>query len=120
MWCRHSKQVWEEAHQRLRSAIAAYKKKMDRRGRVTAQFEHGQKVWVATKDGRADPSGKLKAKYEGPYIITGQVNEVTHRIGLPGNSHASTVFHVSALQPVVEGPLSEEENPSGAIPPPLE
>ncbi|KAK1785799.1 hypothetical protein P4O66_003178 [Electrophorus voltai] len=113
-WCRHSKQVWEETHQRLRSTIVAYKRKVDRRLGMTPQFGPGQRVWVATKDGRVGPSGKLRARYEGPYPITGQVNKVTYRIGLPGHSHASTAFHVSALKPVVEGPLSEEESPSEA------
>ncbi|KAK1794637.1 hypothetical protein P4O66_001353 [Electrophorus voltai] len=64
------------------------------------------------------PGGPLAlwAKYEGPYTITSRVNEVTYRLGLPGHSQASRAFHVSALKPVVEGPLSEKGGPLGAPP----
>ncbi|KAK1794622.1 hypothetical protein P4O66_001340 [Electrophorus voltai] len=57
-------------------------------------------------------TGKLATRYEGPYTVTRCINEVTYHIGLPRNSQASRAFHVSALNPVVEGPLSEESNPS--------
>ncbi|KAK1799510.1 hypothetical protein P4O66_000394 [Electrophorus voltai] len=69
---------------------------------------------------RAGPSGKLQTKYEGPCTITNQVNEVTYRVGLLEHSRASRAFHVSALKPVVEGPLLEEGSPLRAPPPPLE
>ncbi|KAK1785709.1 hypothetical protein P4O66_019055, partial [Electrophorus voltai] len=108
-----------ETHRRLRFAIAAFKRKVDQKRGVTLQFEPGQRVWATTKDGQAGPSGKLWAKFEGPYIIS-LVNEVTYRLGLPRDSWASRVFHVSALKPMVEGPLLEQGSPSGASPPLLE
>ncbi|KAK1805018.1 hypothetical protein P4O66_019380, partial [Electrophorus voltai] len=92
----------------------------DRRRGVTPQYEMGQKMWVTTKDGQAGPTGKLSAKYKGPYAITGKVNNVTYKVGLPGSSRASQKFHVSALKPVVEGPLAEESSHSEPPPPPLE
>ncbi|KAK1785171.1 hypothetical protein P4O66_018585, partial [Electrophorus voltai] len=93
---------------------------VDRRHGETPHYEPGQKVWVSTKDGHVRSSGELAAKYEGLYTITRQINEVTYRIDLPRHSRASWALHVSALKPVVEGPLSEEDNPSSAPPPPLE
>ncbi|KAK1798220.1 hypothetical protein P4O66_000710 [Electrophorus voltai] len=108
------------AYRSLRITIADYKKKADRRCGETPHYEPGQKVWVSTKDSRVGSSGKLAAKYEGPYTITGQINEVTYHVGLPGYSRASWAFHMSALNPMVEGPLSKEDNPSSAPPPPLE
>ncbi|KAK1784659.1 hypothetical protein P4O66_003342 [Electrophorus voltai] len=66
-------------------------------------------VYVLTKDGRAGATGKLKLRYEGPYTITDQINEVTYRVGLTGSSQASRAFHMSALKPMMEGPLTEEE-----------
>ncbi|KAK1784438.1 hypothetical protein P4O66_011373 [Electrophorus voltai] len=72
------------------------------------------------KDGRAGPTGKLAVRYEGRYTITGKMNAITYRIGLPGSSRASTAFHVLALKLVVEGPLVEEGISSGSPPPPLE
>ncbi|KAK1784928.1 hypothetical protein P4O66_018193 [Electrophorus voltai] len=92
VWCWHSEQVWEEAHQRLRKAIAVYKRKADRRRGETPLYEPGQKVWVSKTDGRAGPRGKLATRYEGPYTVTQCINELTYHIGLPGNSRASQTF----------------------------
>ncbi|KAK1805525.1 hypothetical protein P4O66_019834 [Electrophorus voltai] len=50
---------------------------------------------------------KLVARYEGPYTITKRINEVTYRVGLPGNSRVSRTFYVSALKPLAEGPLQK-------------
>ncbi|KAK1802816.1 hypothetical protein P4O66_021352 [Electrophorus voltai] len=63
--CRYSEQVWEETHGQLSSAIAAYKTKADKRRGNTPQYEPGERVWVATKEGQAGHKGKLKASYEG-------------------------------------------------------
>ncbi|KAK1787240.1 hypothetical protein P4O66_002756 [Electrophorus voltai] len=120
MWCRRSEQVWEETHQRLRRAIANYNKKVDRQCRETPRYELGQKVWVSMRDSQAGSTGKLNGRYEGPYTVTKRVNEVTYKIGLPGNSRASWAFHVSSLKPVLEGPLAEEGNPPGTLPQPLD
>ncbi|KAK1799320.1 hypothetical protein P4O66_007559, partial [Electrophorus voltai] len=60
------------------------------------------------------------ALFGGGTVTSDRVNEVTYRLGLPGHIRASRAFHVSALKPMVEGPLSEEGSPSGAPPPPLE
>ncbi|KAK1799626.1 hypothetical protein P4O66_006085, partial [Electrophorus voltai] len=103
----------EETQQNLRRAIVAYKRKADRRRGETPQYEIEQKVWVSTKDGRAGTTGKLEARYEGPYSITGRVNEVTYRVGLTGSSQASWAFHISLLNPVRELPLAEEGGSSG-------
>ncbi|KAK1789316.1 hypothetical protein P4O66_015249 [Electrophorus voltai] len=70
------------------------------------------------KDGRTGSTGKLAARYEGPYTITKRINEVTYRVGLPGNSRALRAFHLSALKPVAEGPLTEETGSSVTPPPP--
>ncbi|KAK1803886.1 hypothetical protein P4O66_003830 [Electrophorus voltai] len=72
-------------------------------------------------DGRVGFNRKLAAKYEGPYTDMSHINEVTYHVGLLRNSllWAFWAFHVSALKPVVEGPLSKEVSPSGAPPPPL-
>ncbi|KAK1786193.1 hypothetical protein P4O66_017909, partial [Electrophorus voltai] len=101
-------------------AIAAYKRKADSKKGETPQYEVGQKVWVSTKDGCAGTTVKLETRYEGPYSITGQINEVTYRVGLTGSSRTSRAFHVSALKPVKEGPLAEKRGSSGDPPPPLE
>ncbi|KAK1797762.1 hypothetical protein P4O66_008115 [Electrophorus voltai] len=117
-WYCRSERVWEEAHQNLRKAITHYKRKADMRRGETPRYELGHQVQVSTKDGWAGPLGKLHAKYEGPYTILEQVNDVTYRVGLPGNSKASRAFHVSALELVVESPLAVEGCPLG--PPPLD
>ncbi|KAK1795713.1 hypothetical protein P4O66_001201 [Electrophorus voltai] len=57
--CRCSEWVWEGVHHNLRKAIAAYKRKADRRHGDTPLYEPGQKVWA---DGRRqmavrDPAG---------------------------------------------------------------
>ncbi|KAK1801486.1 hypothetical protein P4O66_022751 [Electrophorus voltai] len=57
---------------------------------------------------------------EGPYTINDQINEVSYRVGLTGSSRASQAFHVSAQEPMTEGPLAVEEAPSGDPSPPLE
>ncbi|KAK1796423.1 hypothetical protein P4O66_009470, partial [Electrophorus voltai] len=64
-WCRCSEQVWEEAHQKLRKAIASYKRKADKRCGETPQYEPGEKVWVSTKDSHAE---------EGPLTEEGHVS----------------------------------------------
>ncbi|KAK1792066.1 hypothetical protein P4O66_001843 [Electrophorus voltai] len=119
-WCQCNERVWEETHQHLCKAVPAYTREADRRRGETPQYEMGQKVWVATKDSRAGPTGKLVVKYAGPYAITGRVNNVTYKVGLPGSSQASRAFHVSALKLVAEGPLVEESGVSEPPSPPLE
>ncbi|KAK1799852.1 hypothetical protein P4O66_006378 [Electrophorus voltai] len=119
-WCRCSEQVWEETTQET----ALRHRGLQKKGRLEAgndpQFEPGQKVWVATKDGRVGPLGKLQAKYEDPCTITNRVNEVTYRLGLPEHSWVSRAFHMSALQPMVEAPFTEERSSSVAPLLPLE
>ncbi|KAK1796649.1 hypothetical protein P4O66_009672, partial [Electrophorus voltai] len=105
-WCRESKRTWEETHQNLHLGDH----RLQEEGRQE-KYEIGQKVWVSTRDGRAGATGKLEARYKGPYSVTGQVNEVTYRVDLAGSSRASWAFHVSSLKPMREGPLP---------PPPLE
>ncbi|KAK1794941.1 hypothetical protein P4O66_010143 [Electrophorus voltai] len=111
-WCWKSEQTWEETHQNLGRVIAAYKRKTDGKRGETPKYEIGQKVWVSTRDGRANTTGKLEESYEGPYSITGWINEITYRVGLAGSSWASWAFHVSSLKPVKEGPLAEEGDSS--------
>ncbi|KAK1796886.1 hypothetical protein P4O66_000883 [Electrophorus voltai] len=77
-WCRESEQTWEEMHQNLRREITVYKRKADKKRGETPKYELWQKVWVSTKDSQAGTTGKLKARYEGPYSITGRVNELEH------------------------------------------
>ncbi|KAK1797329.1 hypothetical protein P4O66_008291, partial [Electrophorus voltai] len=88
-----SEQVWEDTHNRLSLAIAAYKRKADKRHGNTPQYAPGERMWVSrTKDGWSGPKGKLNA----------------------------SAFHVSALKLVVDGPLGEDRNPLETPPPPLE
>ncbi|KAK1794913.1 hypothetical protein P4O66_010104 [Electrophorus voltai] len=95
-WCWESEQTWEETHQNLHRAIAAYKKKADQKRGESPKYEIGQKVWVSTREGRAGATGKLEVRYEGPYSITGWVNEVFH---LQFKYHRfSSDFHVK-LEP---------------------
>ncbi|KAK1798575.1 hypothetical protein P4O66_006872 [Electrophorus voltai] len=115
-WCWESERTWEETHQNLRRVIAVYKRKADKKRGETPKYEIGQKVWVSTRDGRAGATGKLETRYEGPYSITGWVNEVTYRVGLTGSSWASWAFHVSSLKPVREGSFAEEGD-SPEVPP---
>ncbi|KAK1789716.1 hypothetical protein P4O66_015612, partial [Electrophorus voltai] len=115
-WCQESEWTWEETHQNLCRAIPGYKRKADKKRGETPKYEIRQKVWASTRDGRAGATGKLKARYEGPYSTTGRVNEVTYRVGLTGSSQASRAFHVSSLKPVREGPFTEEGD-SPEIPP---
>ncbi|KAK1793406.1 hypothetical protein P4O66_011786, partial [Electrophorus voltai] len=120
MWCQRSEQMWEEAHQKLRKAIANYKRKVDRRRGDIPRYEPGQQMWVSMRDGFASTKGKLAARYEGPYAILQWIKQVTYSVGLPGHSRASRAFHESALKPVVEGPLAKEESSLSALSPPLE
>ncbi|KAK1802670.1 hypothetical protein P4O66_004304 [Electrophorus voltai] len=119
-WCRESEQTWEETHQNLRRSVAAYKRKANRKRGETPNYEIGQKMWVFTRDGRAGTTGKLEARYEGPYFIMGWINEVTYRVGLTGSSRASWAFHISSLKPVKEGPFAEEGDSLKDPPTPLE
>ncbi|KAK1797509.1 hypothetical protein P4O66_000801 [Electrophorus voltai] len=42
-WCKESERTWEQMHQWLRKAIAAFKRKADRRLGETPQYDMGQK-----------------------------------------------------------------------------
>ncbi|KAK1805999.1 hypothetical protein P4O66_013038 [Electrophorus voltai] len=118
-WCKESERTWEERHPRLHKAIAAFKLKADRMRRETPQYDVGQKVYVSSRDGHAGATGKLAAKYEGPYRVMERINEVTYWVGLAGCNQASSTFHVSALKPVTQGPLAREADSSIDLPLPL-
>ncbi|KAK1788689.1 hypothetical protein P4O66_002511 [Electrophorus voltai] len=91
--CRESEWTWEETHQRLHKAIAAFKRKEDRQRGENPQYTLGQKVWFSSRDDHTGTTGKLATKYEGPYTVKEKINE---------------------------GPLAIENSPSTSSPPPLE
>jgi hypothetical protein len=65
----------------------------------------GDYVLLSTKNLRLKKSGsrKLLPRYIGPFPITKVVNRVTYELHLPAMLKCHNVFHVSLLQPYVQG-----------------
>ena len=63
------------------------------------------------------PCGKLDYQRFGPYMITGKINDVAYRLGLPPHMHLHPVFHVSLLEPYTNSSIPGRITPP---PPPIE
>ncbi|KAK1800992.1 hypothetical protein P4O66_004741 [Electrophorus voltai] len=76
-WCRCSERVWEGVHQKLHKAIAAYKRKADRRRGDMPLYEPGQKMWVSTADDCAGSHGKLATSHSTEAAVLANLSQMS-------------------------------------------
>ena len=94
------------AQQCMREAQERYAFFADK-GKKNISFKVGDKVLVSTKYSINDatagrPSGKLRAKFMGPYTIIKVVSPVSYKLELPPKWKIHPVIYISQLQPYVQ------------------
>ena len=99
-------------------AQIAYKKAADRHRMDSSSkkpiFRLGDKVWLLRRNVKTTrPCEKLDFQRLGPFVISGQVNDVAFRLDLPSHMHLHPVFHVSLLEPFTSSSI-----PNRVVPPP--
>ena len=68
-------------------------------------FKKGQKVWLESKNLNLGYHKKIKAKREGPFVISDVLGPTTYRLGIPDhwkNANLHDVFHANLLTPYTE------------------
>ena len=102
----------------LRNAQAAHKKAADKHRLDSSpeepKFRIGDHVWLLRRNVKTTrPCDKLDFQRLGPFVISGQVNDVAFRLDLPSHMRLHPVFHVSLLEPYTSSSI-----PNRSIPPP--
>lgn len=106
-WFSQSEQVWESTHQHLEHAAEQTKWFADHHMDETPQYNLRNQVWPSTSNIQSTQGcRKLDLRYTGPYKILQRINEVTYKLNLPHHCHITPSFHVFYLKPIINGPLS--------------
>ena len=111
------KEIQSKLSTHLLQAQTAYKRAADRHRMDPSKkpiFRLGDKVWLLRRNVKTTrPCEKLDFQRLGPFVISGQVNDVAFRLDLPSHMHLHPVFHVSLLEPFTSSSI-----PNRVVPPP--
>ncbi|KAI2660106.1 Transposon Tf2-8 polyprotein [Labeo rohita] len=100
-------------------AVRRHKSFADARRRAAPNYQSGDLVWLSTRDLRLRlPCRKLSPRYDGPFRILRQINDVTFQLQLPPRYRIHPTFHISLLKPF--SPSATESPGAEAEPPPPE
>ncbi|MBW0513701.1 hypothetical protein O181_053416 [Austropuccinia psidii MF-1] len=93
--------VSQAVKEELESAIRRFKKYADRNRTIPPDFQHGDKVWLASKNIKITrPTKKLSERWLGPFEAL-KIGSQAYQFKLPQQwKSVHPVFHVSLLEPV--------------------
>ena len=112
------KEIQSKLSTPLLQAQTAYKRAADRHRMDSSKkpiFRLGDKVWLLRRNVKTTrPCEKLDFQRLGPFVISGQVNDVAFCLDLPSHMRLHPVFHVSLLEPFTSSSI-----PNRVVQPPI-
>ncbi|MBW0473245.1 hypothetical protein O181_012960 [Austropuccinia psidii MF-1] len=94
--------VQQVVKEELESEIKCFKNYADRNRAVPPDFQHWDKVWLASKNIKTTrPTKKLSERWLGPFEVLKKIGSHAYHLKLPLQwKSVHPVFHVSLLDPV--------------------
>ncbi|MBW0557061.1 hypothetical protein O181_096776 [Austropuccinia psidii MF-1] len=102
--------------EKLESEIRRFKKYADRNRAIPLDFQHGDKVWLASKNIKTTrPTKKFSERWLGPFEVPKKIGSHAYHLKFPQKwKSVHPVFHVSLLEPVKHSTIPDHHQ----FPPP--
>jgi hypothetical protein len=105
------KQMMTDQDKALAVHELAWARMTERRQNTFTPFTVGQKVWLDTRNMKANYHKKMAPKWEGPFEVEEVLGPVTYQLKLPTTWRIYNVFHAVLFKPYIETEVHGENFP---------